>query len=44
VPNLPLVPSVLLVLAYPLVLLAARFYLPAERQRLRRVIAAPLAR
>jgi O-antigen/teichoic acid export membrane protein len=44
VPDLPLVPSVLLVLAYPLVLLAARFYLPAERQRLRRVIAAPLAR
>ena len=44
VPNLPLVPSALLVLAYPLVLLAARFDLPAERQRLRRVIAAPLAR
>jgi O-antigen/teichoic acid export membrane protein len=44
VPDLPLVPSVLLVLVYPLVLLAARFYLPAERQRLRRVIAAPLAR
>jgi O-antigen/teichoic acid export membrane protein len=44
VPGLPLLPSALLVLAYPLVLLAARFYLPAERQRLRRVIAAPLAR
>jgi O-antigen/teichoic acid export membrane protein len=43
-PGLPLLPSALLVLAYPLVLLATGFYLPAERQRLRRVIAAPLAR
>jgi O-antigen/teichoic acid export membrane protein len=44
VPGLPLVPSILLVLAYPLLLLASGFYLPAERRRLRRAIAAPLAR
>jgi O-antigen/teichoic acid export membrane protein len=44
VAGLPLAPSVLLVLAYPLALGALGFYLPAERQRLRRVIAAPLAR
>ena len=42
VPGLPLAPSVLLVLAYPLALLALGFYLPAERKRLRRVV--PLAR
>jgi O-antigen/teichoic acid export membrane protein len=37
--SLPLVPSVLLVVAYPLVLAALGFYLPAERRRLRRLIA-----
>jgi O-antigen/teichoic acid export membrane protein len=36
--HLPLAPSVLLVLAYPLVLGALGFYLPAERQRLRRLV------
>jgi O-antigen/teichoic acid export membrane protein len=36
--QLPLVPSFLLVLAYPLVLAALGFYLPAERQRLRRFV------
>jgi O-antigen/teichoic acid export membrane protein len=36
--HLPLAPSALLVLAYPLVLGAFGFYLPAERQRLRRLV------
>jgi O-antigen/teichoic acid export membrane protein len=36
--HLPLVPSFLLVLAYPLVLAALGFYLPAERARLRRLV------
>ena len=44
VASLPLAPSVLLVLAYPLALALLGFYLPAERQRLRRVIATPSAR
>lgn len=35
VPDLPLAPSVLLVLAYPLALALLGFYLPAERRRLR---------
>ena len=39
--SLPLVPSLLLVLAYPLVLAALGFYQPAERKRLRRLIATP---
>jgi O-antigen/teichoic acid export membrane protein len=38
VPDLPLGPSVVLVLAYPLALLPLGFYLPAERQRLRRLV------
>ncbi|MDE3026480.1 MAG: oligosaccharide flippase family protein, partial [Acidobacteriota bacterium] len=38
VPHLPLAPSFLLVLAYPLALAALGFYLPAERQRLRRLV------
>ena len=42
--HLPLAPSFLLVLAYPLVLALLGFYLPAERQRLRRLIAVPLRR
>jgi O-antigen/teichoic acid export membrane protein len=42
--HLPLVPSFLLVAAYPFALALLGFYLPAERKRLRRVIAAPLAR
>ena len=41
-PHLPLAPSVLLVLVYPLLLLPLGFYLPAERARLRRFV--PLAR
>jgi O-antigen/teichoic acid export membrane protein len=36
--HLPLVPSFLLVLAYPLVLAVLGFYLPAERARLRRLV------
>ncbi len=36
--HLPLAPSALLVLGYPLVLGALGFYLPAERQRLRRLV------
>jgi hypothetical protein len=44
VASLPLAPSVLLVLAYPLALAALGFYLPAERKRLRRLIATPSAR
>jgi O-antigen/teichoic acid export membrane protein len=36
--HLQLAPSALLVLAYPLVLGALGFYLPAERQRLRRLV------
>jgi O-antigen/teichoic acid export membrane protein len=36
--HLPLAPSALLVLAYPLVLGALGFYLPAERRRLRRLV------
>jgi O-antigen/teichoic acid export membrane protein len=36
--HLPLAPSALLVLAYPLVLGALGFYLPAERKRLRRLV------
>jgi O-antigen/teichoic acid export membrane protein len=35
VPDLPLAPSILLVLAYPLALAALGFYLPAERRRMR---------
>jgi O-antigen/teichoic acid export membrane protein len=38
VPDLPLAPSFLLVLAYPLALAALGFYLPAERRRLRRFV------
>jgi O-antigen/teichoic acid export membrane protein len=38
--HLPLAPSFLLVLAYPLVLAALGFYLPVERQRLVRVLRA----
>jgi hypothetical protein len=38
VAGLPLAPSVLLVLVYPLALGALGFYLPAERKRLRRLI------
>jgi O-antigen/teichoic acid export membrane protein len=37
-PHLPLAPSFLLVFAYPLVLAALGFYLPAERRRLRRLV------
>jgi len=44
VASLPLAPSVLLVLAYPLALAVFGFYLPAERQRLRNLIATPSAR
>ncbi|MBX5475224.1 MAG: oligosaccharide flippase family protein [Thermoleophilia bacterium] len=44
VPHLPLVPSALLVLAYPLALAALGFYLPAERKRLRRLVPTLLAR
>jgi O-antigen/teichoic acid export membrane protein len=40
--SLPLAPSALLVAAYPLALAVLGFYLPAERQRLRRLV--PLAR
>jgi O-antigen/teichoic acid export membrane protein len=36
--GLPLVPSLALVLAYPLALAALGFYLPAERQRLLRLV------
>jgi O-antigen/teichoic acid export membrane protein len=36
--HLPLAPSALLVLAYPLVLALLGFYLPAERRRLRRLV------
>jgi O-antigen/teichoic acid export membrane protein len=36
--HLPLAPSALLVLAYPLALAALGFYLPAERKRLRRFV------
>jgi O-antigen/teichoic acid export membrane protein len=36
--HLALAPSALLVLAYPLVLALAGFYLPAERRRLRRLV------
>jgi O-antigen/teichoic acid export membrane protein len=36
--HLPLAPSALLVLAYPLALGALGFYLPAERRRLRRLV------
>ena len=37
-PDLPLAPSFLLVLAYPLALALLGFYLPAERRRLRRLV------
>ena len=36
--HLPLAPSALLVLAYPLALAVLGFYLPAERKRLRRLV------
>jgi len=36
--GLPLAPSFLLVLAYPVALAALGFYLPAERKRLRRLV------
>jgi O-antigen/teichoic acid export membrane protein len=36
--DLPLAPSLLLVLAYPLALALLGFYLPAERQRLRKLV------
>ena len=36
--HLPLAPSFLLVLAYPLALAALGFYLPVERKRLRRLV------
>jgi O-antigen/teichoic acid export membrane protein len=39
--HLALAPSVLLVLAYPLALLALGFYLPAERRRLRGLFGSP---
>ena len=39
--DLPLAPSVLLVLVYPLALGALGFYLPAERRRLRRLVPLP---
>jgi O-antigen/teichoic acid export membrane protein len=42
--SLPLAASALLVLAYPLALALLGFYLPAERKRLRRLIATPSAR
>ncbi|HEY3543912.1 MAG TPA: oligosaccharide flippase family protein [Gaiellaceae bacterium] len=42
--SLPLAPSVLLVLAYPFALALLGFYLPAERKRLRKLIAMPSAR
>jgi len=38
VADLPLAPSLLLVLAYPLALALLGFYLPAERARLRRLV------
>jgi O-antigen/teichoic acid export membrane protein len=38
VPDLPLAPSCLLVLVYPLALLPLGFYLPAERQRVRKLV------
>jgi O-antigen/teichoic acid export membrane protein len=38
VPHLPLAASFLLVLAYPLALLPLGFYLPAERQRVRKLV------
>jgi O-antigen/teichoic acid export membrane protein len=38
VAHLPLAPSFLLVLAYPLALAVLGFYLPAERKRLRRLV------
>jgi len=38
VTKLPLVPSLLLVAAYPVALAALGFYLPAERARLRRLV------
>jgi O-antigen/teichoic acid export membrane protein len=44
VPGLALAPSVVLVVAYPLALLLLGFYLPAERKRLRGLIATPSAR
>jgi O-antigen/teichoic acid export membrane protein len=40
VPGLPLAPSVVLVALYPFALAALAFYLPAERQRLVRVLRA----
>jgi O-antigen/teichoic acid export membrane protein len=42
--SLPLAASAVLVLAYPVVLALLGFYLPAERKRLRRLIASPSAR
>jgi O-antigen/teichoic acid export membrane protein len=42
--GLPFVPSLLLVLVYPLVLAALGFYLPAERRRFRRLTVRPSAR
>src|SRR3954464_2922376 len=39
--DLPLAPSLLLVLAYPLALALLGFYLPAERRRLRRLVPLP---
>jgi len=39
--HLPLAPSALLVVAYPLVLAVLGFYLPAERRRLRRLVPLP---
>ena len=39
--SLPLVASVLLVLAYPVALALLGFYLPAERKRLRRLVPIP---
>ena len=41
VASLPLAPSVVLVLAYPLALALLGFYLPAERRRLRRLVPLP---
>jgi len=39
--DVPLGAAIVLVLAYPLLLLPAGFYLPAELQRMRRFVAVP---
>jgi hypothetical protein len=40
-PHLGFAPSFALILVYPLVLALLGFYLPAERQRLRRLVTVP---